>query len=410
MSNGFAQRTVKFINKVGTYTSYLQCSYGDLWQTYTRNGNTFENITPNFVTMRPVISFVCISSRVAGQANVNGHPTWYIGGVQINHGSTVDGVINGQAASGYFELVAQNVQGGVDWYGLRIKKNIVDLTNGSSVGIDAVGTMIISATGTPDEVRAHASISITPATSNGIHIGILDITTVDGIANKGRNFTFTEEGQTITMKVETYEGVAILDDTPGKITANAITYQWQKITQGSWTNIANATDQTLQISEDDVMTYQQYRCAVSRNNSLLGYGTANVMDATDPFVIVPNPNPRDETIEDDGDTVSYNPQIVSRNSGSPQADLTAMGFYFTYLNSEHVDITPAPLIDTSVTPNKKKKVTGTGPDSQGNNAHFVNNDGTQGGVCNSPVDFSLCNNNGDIIVSIETVADLKDYN
>lgn len=371
MSKAFAQRTVKFINKVGTYTAYLQSSQGDLWQTYTLNGSTYQSIIPDYASLQPVIYFVCISSRVSGTSNVNGTPQWYFGDTLLNSGSTVDATINGKQASLYFELVAPS--GSQPYYGLRIKKNLVELTNGSSIAIKAVGTLLISATGTTDTIQAQAAISITPATSNGIHVSILDVTPVGG-GVIGRSFTFTEEEQTITMKAQTYEGASLLDDTAANITANSITYQWQKIVNGAWTAISGQTGQQITISENDVMTYQQYRCAVYRSGELLGYGTANVMDATDPFVINPNPSPLDETIEDEGDTVTYTPQIVSRDSGNVQTDLTNQGFNFNLMASDGNDI---------VTP-----ITG---------------------AASCTVTYAMCLSYGDITVTIETVADLRDY-
>ena len=389
MSKAFAQRTVKFINKVGTFTAYLQSSSGDLWQTYTLNGTTYTNIVPNYETLMPVLYFVCISSRTSGTSNLNGVPTWYFGDTKLNTGSVIDATISGKAASLYFDLVSPS--SGQPYYGLRIKKNLVELTNGSSVSIKSIGELIISATGTTDTIQAQTSVSITPATANGIHISILDVTPVGG-GVIGRSFTFTQEDQTITMKAQTYEGATLLDETAAQISANHLTYQWQKITNGEWTNISGATSQTLTISENDVMTYQQYRCAVSRSSELLGYGTANVMDATDPFVINPNPTPMDETIEDSGDTVSYTPKIVSRDSGTEQTSLTNQGFFFNYTNSQGVDITPSALAS--------KACTGTGTSD-----HFI----TGGASSNYPVTYAMCQSNGDIIVSIETVADLKDY-
>lgn len=403
MTKIHAQRELKFINKVGTFTTYLQSSQGDLWQTYTLNGGQYTGITPDYETLQPVLYLVCISSRTSGLTGITGTPEWYFGYIRLNEGNVINASISGKAASSYFELVSPTT--GQPYYGLRIKKNIVELTAGSSVTIKAVGTLRISVTGSTDTVQAQAAISITPATANGSHVSILDITDVGG-GIVGRSFTFTGEAQTITMKAQTYMGASLLDGTAAQADSNNMTYQWQKISNGAWTDITQSPSraslaQTLTVSEDDVMTYQQYRCAVYRDSELLGYGTANIMDATDPFAISPNPNPVDETITEEEDTVAYSPKIVSRDSGTVQAALTAEGFYFNYTNSQGVDVTPSGL--------KNMKATGTGKDDEGNDAHFINNDGTQGAVCNHPVDYNMCLANGDILVSIETVADLHDY-
>ena len=391
MSRGFAQRTVKFINKAGTYTVYLQCSQGDLWQTYTKNGANYENIVPNYASIQPIVRFAVISSRSAGQTGLNGHPTWYFGDVHLNSGSTISsGKINNQNISDYFELVAPS--SGQPYYGLKIKNNLPILTSGSSVTLKAEGEI----GGTSDTIHAEAGISIMPATSNGVHVSILDITQVSaGVV--GRNFTFTEEGQNITLRADVYEGTGLV--------TSGIAYVWQKISNGQWNSISGATNRTLTIYEDDVMTYQQYRCVILRNNSLLGYGTANVMDATDPFVINPNPNPMDETIEDAGDEVSYTPAIVSRDSGTTMEDLTKYGFMFVYTSSDGVDQTPSALKDGQ---GNGKPCQGTGA----NDKFITSYDGSTqvlGASSHYPVDYTICNNYGDISVSIETVADLKDY-
>lgn len=383
MSKAYAQRTIKFINKVGTYTAYLQSSQGNLWQTYSIINGAYTNIVPNFAEIQPVLYFVCISSRVSGVSNVNGVPTWYFGSTQLNTGSTLStGSINGVAISDIFELV--NPSSGQPYYGLKIKRNLVDVTQGASVSVKAVGQLLISGTGTTDDIQAQDAIRITPASSNGVHVQIVDITPVSASVT-GRNFTFTSEGQTITMRADTYQGST-------QLTQN-LTYQWQKISGGSWVSISDATSQTLTVSEDDVMTYAQFRCLVSQSGTQVGVGTANIMDATDPFVIEPGlmsgtkviegvtyTLKEDETIEETTDIVAYAPKIVSRDSGTEQTAFTAQGFYFTYKAGDGTDQTPSGLSGQVVA----------------NSSNY-------------PVNYDICQSCGDISVIIESVADLKDY-
>ena len=392
MSKAIAQRTIKFINKVGTYTAYLQSSQGDLWQTYSVESGAYTNIVPDYASTRPVLYFVCISSRVSGISNVNGYPLWYFGNTKLNEDPSTpgqgcstlsSGSINGVRITDIFELVAPSA--GQPYYGLRIKRNLVDVTQGASISIKAVGKLLISATGTTDDIQAQTSVSITPATSNGIHVQILDITPVSaGVI--GRNFTFTNEEETITMRADTYQGST-------QLTQN-LTYQWQSIVAGVWTNISGETSQQLTISENDVMTYAQFRCIVYENSVQIGIGTANIMDATDPFVIDPGVMSgtktilgvvytlkEDETIEETTDIVAYCPKIISRDSGTEQTAFTNQGFYFNYKAGDGTDQTPSGLSGQAVS------------DSS-----------------NYPVNFDICQSCGDISVIIESVADLKDYN
>lgn len=374
MSKAFAQRTVKFINKVGTFTAYLQCSQGELWQTYQKDGDTFTNIVPNFATIQPVIDFVVISSRVSGITGLNGVPTWYFGTTQINNGSTVIWKTD------YFELVP--IGSGRTYYGLKIKKNLVDLTGGASITIKAVGDLLISATATTDTISAQAVVSITPASSNGVKVVVRDITQAV-VQGTRAAFTFESEEQQMVLKADTYKGSIIV--------TSGLTYQWQRVTNGSWQNLVNnsssggnvisgVTTSQLTIGENQVMTYTQLRCEVKEGSEVIGYGVANVMDATDPYIITPNPTPLDETIEDTADTVYYTPQIVSRDSGTTATDLTAQGFKFTYTTGAGVDVTPSNLKGKTVSTSQAY-----------------------------PVNYTMCSNNGDISVIIESVADLKDY-
>ena len=399
MSRAYAQRTVKFINKVGTFTAYLQSANGDLWQTYTRDGSTYTGITPDFSVTKPVVDFVVISSRVAGISNLNGYPTWYLGDNQINDGATVR-----SAYSSYFDILS-NTGSGRQYYGLRIKNNLVALTSGSSITLKATGSLLISGTGTTDTITAQTVIAIEPSTGSGVKAIVRDTTyQVQHITRPA--FTFTAEEEQMNMTVDVYEG--------GNEVTSGLTYKWQMVTNGTWADltdggsggniISGSSTKNLTIGENVVMTYTQVRCNVMKSNAHYVYGLANIMDATDPYVIEPHPNPTDETIENDGQgspktyspttrsAVTYTPKIISRNSGSDQTAMTAQGFYFTYTSSDGTEQTPVSL--------KNKACTGTASTDT-----FI----TGGASSNYPVTYAMCVSNGDISVIIESAADLVDY-
>jgi hypothetical protein len=199
----------------------------------------------------------------------------------------------------------------------------------------------------------------------------------------GKNFTFDAEDENIRMRVDTYIGGV-------QIAANTLTYQWQKIVNGSWANVSGSgtyktgQEQILEVNEKDVHTYAKYRCQVKRGNELLGYGKANIMDSTDPYIIEPNPTKynssgtslgTDESIENEGEYVRYSPRIVSRsNPGVAATGFSNAKFNFLFSASD------------------------------GNAVAQTLNSAT------GDVTYAMCLSNGNIDVSIESVDDVRDYN
>lgn len=378
MSKVQISRQVKFISKAGTYTAMLQCNRGQLWQSYQGTAASPSNITPDYASLsdKPVLRFVVISSRSANAAVVSGTPKWYFGNAQINS-ANINAIDT--AYQSYFELVAPG--GGNNYYGLRIKANLVTLAQGSAIGIKAVGT--IAGANFSDEVQAETTVNIYPQTESSAQIDIIDVSPTDTVGVTGKNFTFDSEDENIRMRVDTYIGGV-------QIAANTLTYQWQKIVNGAWANVSGTgtyktgQEQILEINEKDVHTYAKYRCQVKRGNELLGYGKANIMDSTDPYIIEPNPTKynssgtslgTDESIENEGEYVRYSPRIVSRsNPGVAATGFSNAKFNFIFSASD------------------------------GNAVAQTLNSAT------GDVTYPMCLSNGNIDVSIESVDDVKDYN
>lgn len=65
MSTASTSRTIKFISKAGTYTAVIMSPNGDLYQEYEGTPNDATAIYPDFTTLKPILYFVCTSSRVA---------------------------------------------------------------------------------------------------------------------------------------------------------------------------------------------------------------------------------------------------------------------------------------------------------------------------------------------------------
>jgi hypothetical protein len=377
MSKVQVSRQVKFISKAGTYTAMIQCNRGQLWQSFQGTAATPSNITPDYASLqdKPVLRFVVVSSRSANAAVVSGTPKWYFGSAQINSANInqID-----TAYQSYFELVNPDIPNGQYYYGLRIKANLVTLAQGSAVGIKAVGT--VSGQNFEDTVQAETTVNIYPQTEASAQIDILDISPTGTVGVTGKNFTFDHEDENIVIKVDTYVGGAI-------VSPALLTYRWEKVSNGAWTLVSEGTGtsyQQLTVNEKDVHTYAKYRCRVKRGDELLGYGKANLMDSTDPYIIEPNPQKynssnvslgTDESIENVGEYVKYTPMIVSRsNPGVAATGFSTAKFNFMFSASD------GNLV-----------------------AQTLNS-------ANGSVTYAMCLSNGNIDVSIESVDDVRDYN
>lgn len=379
------QRNVRFISKAGTFTAMLQSNRGQLWQSFLEGDNgSVGSIIPSFPDIQPELMFVVVSSRTNSTVTVSAMPQWYFGNVAINDGNTVrtSVSVNGQTVnlSEYFQLISPDSQNNQPYYGLKIKKNLVALALKTAVTIKAVGTL--TGHNFSDEIQAEHTINIYPQTSSGAQIDVIDVTQVSTTPSIiGRNFTFTEDGQSITMQAKVYIGAL-------SVAANTVAFQWQKIVNGAWANISGATNDTLTVTESQVETYGQYRVAVSRDGVLLGYGTASIMDATDPYILNPKPvrhtqaDPTGtngdgvEFLEDEGDYIRYTPMIVRRSAPQTSAVDGTPAFNFIFTDSAGASVAPGTGISLT-------------------------------GVTYADVTYAMGEAHGDINVVIETVQDVS---
>ena len=379
------QRNVRFISKAGTFTAMLQSNRGQLWQSFLEGDNgSVGSIIPSFPDIQPELMFVVVSSRTNSTVTVSAMPQWYFGNVAINDGNTVrtSVSVNGQTVnlSEYFQLISPDSQNNQPYYGLKIKKNLVALALKTAVTIKAVGTL--TGHNFSDEIQAEHTINIYPQTSSGAQIDVIDVTQVSTTPSIiGRNFTFTEDGQSITMQAKVHIGAL-------SVAANTVAFQWQKIVNGAWANISGATNDTLTVTESQVETYGQYRVAVSRDGVPLGYGTASIMDATDPYILNPKPvrhtqaDPTGtngdgvEFLEDEGDYIRYTPMIVRRSAPQTSAVDGTPAFNFIFTDSAGASVAPGTGISLT-------------------------------GVTYADVTYAMGEAHGDINVVIETVQDVS---
>ena len=317
MSVASTSRTIKFISKAGTYTAVIMSPTGDLYQEYEGTVNDVTNVYPDFSVLKPILYFVCTSSRVAEGVADPDSMEYYFNGEKINFSG---GVSTGTFA-GYFKTLAPS--GDQLYYGLQILKNIADLAGYAPAVIKMVAT--ISYGTQSDQIQASYTIPIQQATGSSYRVTIM--------AGDTKNFVITTKGGNCILKAMAYQS--------GQALSKDLTYVWEKMEAAGWATITGATSQTLTVNGADINTYGEYRVHVLRAGTEIGTDIQSVMDASDPYDIDPHPNPEDEAITEDtsgNGEVTYTPQVVTRGTGTKALDTQ---FYFVlkdaagvYLNSD----------------------------------------------------------------------------
>lgn len=317
MSVASTSRTIKFISKAGTYTAVIMSPTGDLYQEYEGTVNDVTNVYPDFSVLKPILYFVCTSSRVAEGVADPDSMEYYFNGEKINFSG---GVSTGTFA-GYFKTVTPS--GDQLYYGLQILKNIADLAGYAPAVIKMVAA--ISYGTQSDQIQASYTIPIQQATGSSYRITI--------VAGDTKNFVITAKGGSCVLKAMAYQS--------GQALSKDLTYVWEKMESTGWAAIAGAASQTLTVNGADINTYGEYRVHVLRASAEIGTDIQSVMDASDPYDIDPHPNPEDEAITEDtsgNGEVTYTPQVVTRGTGTKAIDTQ---FYFVlkdaagvYLNSD----------------------------------------------------------------------------
>ena len=317
MSVASTSRTIKFISKAGTYTAAIMSPSGDLYQDYEGTTNDVTAIYPNFETLKPILYFVCTSSRVAeGVANPDGME-YYFNGAKI----TFSGGVSTGTFAGYFKTVAPS--GDQLYYGLQIVKNIAALAGYAPAVIKMVAT--VSYGTQSDTIQASYTIPIQQATGSSYRVTIA--------AGDTKNFVITTKGGSCILKAMAYQS--------GNALSKDLTYVWEKMGATGWETVTGATAQTLTVRADDINTYGEYRVHVSRAGAEIGSDIQSVMDTSDPYDIDPHPSPEDEAITEDttgNGQVTYTPVVVTRGTSTKALDTQ---FYFVlkdaagvYLNND----------------------------------------------------------------------------
>ena len=94
---------------------------------------------------------------------------------------------------------------------------------------------------------------------------------------------------------------------------SGLTYKWSRMVNGAWQTLVDQTGKSLTVTDSLVDTTGIFKVEVSQGGNLIGLDTQTVMDLSDPYDIITNPNPEDETITaGSGGSVTYTPILVKR--------------------------------------------------------------------------------------------------
>lgn len=204
MSSASTTRTIKFLSKAGTYTALIMSPTGDLYQEWEGTQDEVTKIYPNYETVKPILYFVCTSSRVAEGVATPDAINFYFNDTKIEFsGDTSSGIF-----AGYFKKITPG--GDNLYYGLQILKNIVELSGFAPAVIKMVAQ--ISYGTQSDEIQASYNIPIQQSTGTSYRVTIA--------AGDSKNFVITEKGGSCILKALASQG--------GEAITKNLTYKWEK--------------------------------------------------------------------------------------------------------------------------------------------------------------------------------------
>ena len=319
MSVAIAQAVIKYRVKSGTYTTYVNSPSGDLVQYYTGTKSSIKKIYVDFHNSPRSIFLVSISSRqTEGVATFSDNIKVNVNGIDLSFNESHVNTTPFGSNTGQFELVKSSDS--LHYFdGVKIRENLLEDSQFAPITI-TLSAPVQYGTQT-DILKASYTIPVMEYSGSG------NIVTIKAADNN--NFVITSK-DTKSDASKVIMEACVYDVETGTEITQGLTYQWQEAvaTNEGWANISGKTAKTFEVTESDIATYGDYRVLVYENGTLIGSDTRSVMDATDPYVIELNPNPADETIDEDesgNSKVTYTPKVVDRRNGK-----VASGFLFCF--------------------------------------------------------------------------------
>lgn len=316
-----ASRTgqVVFSQKSGVYMPALMCNQGDLYQEYEGEATAPSLVVPNYETLKPIISYLITSSRVAEGIVVPAVVKWYFNGTLLAFDSSQNSTNSFNGETGHFKQIPY--QSGVsDYFALQIQKNLVKAAGGASCTIKAVATVRVG--NVSDDIQCVYTIPVSKGVASAQNVTI--------IAGDNKYFALRTKNDSCILKAMARSGSDILN--------TGLSYKWYKMNGGSWEVIAGQTASTLTVTNAMADTTGIFKLEVYKGSSVIGMDTQTVVDLSDPYDILPNPNPSDETItQGSGGKVVYTPWLVKRGDTNK---IAGKKFFITFMDSAGVILNP----------------------------------------------------------------------
>lgn len=323
MATASASRTIKVIDRGATFTCFIYSPSGDVFQEY--DGDAFY---PNFEASnlreeeKPKLMLIVTSSRASeGTISVSRNEAeFFFNGQKIQFGSNFvsSGLVGtnmlDNSVSGAFQLVEEANEQGKRVVGLRILKNLVPLSGRASVTITMKARVVVGTHA--DVVQASYTIPITPYTGATYRVVIAP-------GDLG-NYLITSKGERCRLRAVVYKQGAVVKD-------GDFLYTWERLTANGWATFKGymkSQTKEIEVQDTDVETQGMFRLLVHKGANLIGSDVETVLDVSDPYEIVCNPN-RDETIDMSDPTkqkIVYYPKVVTRGSTS-----AVSGYTFRFL-------------------------------------------------------------------------------
>lgn len=319
MSDARIVGQINFDQKSGVYMPAIMCDKGDLYQEYQGEASSPNNITPDFVSMKPVLSYMLTSSRVAEGIVVPNSMEWKFNGVTLTFGSGGLSTNTFGGETGHFKVIPYQA-GTVNYYGLQIMKNLVKASAGASCTIEGHATVTVG--NVSDTIGFTYSIPITKGVGNQKHVTIA--------AGDNKFFALRQKGDSCILTAVTRMGTDEI--------ISGLAYKWFRMVNGAWELLSGQTSKNLTVSDTMVDTTGLFKVEVYQAGNILGLDSQAVLDLSDPYDIITNPTPEDETIRNEGDTVVYRPILVKRGETTKAKDMT---FYFVFMDSAGVILNPS---------------------------------------------------------------------
>ena len=321
MTKGTVTGQVTVISDGTTFFPILQCTVGDLYQTYQGDASNPTSVSPSYEVLedKPLIVFQAFSAQEAtGSAYnlANATAQWYVDNTLISFNGDGVSTTTFNGVSGHF--TKSTTDGNPS---LKVNKNIVNINAGNSSTIKCVTTL--PAHNTPIDLTAPIPATVIYGTKNTKKVTIV-------ATSKKNLFTIAEKGGSCTVAAMVISGDAVSTDT--------YTYKWYtNADDGGWTLKKSGTEKQFTINETDVNSSILIKLEVYVGSELYGMDTQSINDVSDPYILFPNcckegtNELRAEAVrrKETGNLV-YKPKLYRRGSSTPEAGYKFNMYWYDY--------------------------------------------------------------------------------